>query len=291
MSAEVPAPDAGAHWRRFVAQYSLLGSPLRPCAEDLRIIKEMLAAETQILGEGAGKRAWLLGVTPEIAALRWPPGLELIAVERVQAMIDLVWPGDTGRRRAICADWLDAPFPDRSLDLAIGDGCLTAVAYPDELARLLASIHRCLRRDGHLMLRLFCRPDSAESPDAVIDALRSGAISSFHAFKWRLAMALQGADDAPDVAVDAVWQAWHAARMDTAALAESRGWAPEQFSTIEFYRGSRARYNFMRYDETILHLRSAGFDLLASRTGSYELAGCCPHVLLKKRESSRTAGA
>lgn len=291
MSTAASGPDAGAHWRGVAEQFGLLGSPLRPCAEDIRIVEEMLAAEPRIFGGGARKRSWLLGVTPEIATLRWPLEVELIAVERVQTMIDLVWPGDTDKRRAICADWLDAPFSDQSLDLAIGDGCLTAVGYPDELSRLLASIYRCLRRDGHLMLRLFCRPDSAETPDAVIDALRSGAIGSFHAFKWRLAMAVQGVDDAPDVAVDAVWQAWNAVRVDTTVLAETRGWSPEQFGTMEFYRGSRARYNFMRYDETIRHLQSAGFDLVATRAGSYELAERCPHVLLRKRKNSMTAGA
>lgn len=291
MSAAVSDPDAGAHWRTFAAQWALLGSPLRPCAEDIRIIEEMLAAEPEVFGAAAKKQAWLLGVTPEIATLRWPPEVELVAVERVQAMIDLVWPGDTDRRRAICADWLDAPLPDQSLDLAIGDGCLTAVGFPDELSRLLASVHRCLRRDGYLMLRLFCRPDVAEIPDAVIAALQSGAIGSIHAFKWRLAMAVQGIADAADVAVDEVWRVWNAARIDTRALAKARGWPPEQVGMMELYRGSPARYNFMRYDETIRHLRRAGFDLVAARTGSYELAERCPHVLLRKRAIVAIAGA
>lgn len=291
MSAAASVPGIEAHWRSFAGQFALLDSPLRPCAEDVRILEEMLAAEPEVFGAAAKKRAWLLGVTPEIATLRWPQELELLAVERVQAMIDAVWPGDTDRRRAICADWLDAPFPDQSFDLAVGDGCLTAVGFPDELSRLLASVHRCLRRDGYLMLRLFCRPDVAETPNAVIAALQSGAPGSFHAFKWRLAMAVQGMADAPDVAVDAVWQIWNAAQIDMRALAEARGWLPEQVRTIEFYRGSPARYNFMRFDDTIRHLQQAGFDLLATRTGSYELAERCPHVLLRKRVLVAIAGA
>lgn len=291
MSAAAPAPDIEAHWRRFAAQFALLDSPLRPCAEDVSILEEMLAAEPGVFGAGAKKRAWLLGVTPEIATADWPPEVELVAVERVQAMIDFVWPGDTDRRRALCADWLDAPLADHSFDLAIGDGCLTAVGFPDELSRLLASVHRCLRCDGYLMLRLFCRPDAAESPDAVIAALQSGAIGGFHAFKWRLAMAIQGRDDAPDVAVDEVWRTWSAAQVDWQALAEARGWPPEQVRTMEFYRGSPARYNFMRFGDAIRYLQHAGFDLLATRRGSYELAECCPHVLLRKRANVAIAGA
>jgi hypothetical protein len=124
----------------------------------------------------------------------------------------------------------------------------------------------------------------------VIAALRSGSISNFHAFKWRIAMAIQGADDAPDVAVDAVWRAWNASGIDARALAKARGWPPEQVKTIDFYRGSPARYNFMRFDSTIRHLRGAGFDLVARRIGSYELAERCPHVLLRKRRGGLAAG-
>lgn len=291
VSAPGLVPDVDAHWRSVAAQFGLIGSPLRPCAEDIRILEEMLAAEPDVFGATANKRAWLLGVTPEIAKANWPQEVELIAVERVQAMIDSLWPGDTDSRKAICADWLDVPFSDQSFDLAIGDGCLTAVGFPDELSRLLASVRRCLRRDGYLMLRLFCRPDVAETPDAVIAALQSGAIGSFNAFKWRLAMAVQGIADAPDVGVDEVWRVWNAARIDAPALAAARGWAPEQVRTMELYRGSPARYNFMRFDQTIRHLQQAGFDQLATRSGSYELAERCPHVLLRKRQGISTVGA
>ena len=246
-------------------------------------MEQMVADQRELFGVGAKKRVWLLGVTPEIATACWPQEVVLVATERVRAMIDSVWPGDTDRRQAICGDWVHAPFPDANFDLVIGDGCLTVVSFPDDLSHLLRSVHRCLRREGYFLLRLFCRPEVAETPDAVIAALRSGTIGSFHAFKWRLAMALQGIDNAPDVAVDAVWQVWNAARIDARALAEASGWSLAEVGTIEFYRGSPARYNFMRFDETIRHLQHAGFDLVATRIGHYELAESCPHVLLRKR--------
>lgn len=285
------APDVSQFWRILAGQWALLGSPVRPCAEDVRIVEEMLATETNLLGSHAKKTAWLLGVTPEIAAARWLQDVDVIAVERVRAMIDSVWPGDTGSRRAICANWLHTPFPDECFDLVIGDGALTPVGFPDELSLLLSSVHRCLRRDGYFALRLFCRPDIAETPDAVIAALRSGTIDSFHAFKWRLAMALQGIDDAPDVAVDSVWQVWHAARIDARALAAAHGWSPAEIGTMELYRGSPARNNFMRFDVAMGHLRRAGFDLAATRTGNYYLAERCPHVLLRKRRAGPEGSA
>lgn len=162
--------------------------PCAPCAEDVRIVEEMLAAETELFGAGAKRRAWLLGVTPAIATVCWPREVELLAVERVRAVIDAAWPGNTKWRQAICADWLRPPFGDGIFDFAIGDGCLTVAGYPDELPRSLASVHRCLRPDGYLMLRLFCCPDVAETPGAVINALQSGAIrqlSRLQAAFWR----------------------------------------------------------------------------------------------------------
>lgn len=257
----------------------------------MRIVEEMLAGEPELFGTNARKRAWLLGITPELAASRPLQEIDLFAVERVRAMIDSAWPGNTARRWAICGDWLRAPFADEYFDLAIGDGCLMVVGFPDQLFGLLESVYRCLRSDGVMLLRLFCRPDAAEDPEAVIAALRAGSFGSFHAFKWRLAMAVQGSADADDVAVDAVWRVWNAAGIDPAALAREYGWSPAEIGTMEFYRGSPARYNFMRFDATIRHLQQAGFDLVAKRIGQYELAECCPHILLKKRSASSVSGA
>jgi len=278
--------EQGSLWPLLSAKWDLLASPVRPCAEDVRIAEDLFFAEASRTGAHGRQRACLLGVTPEIATVPWLEEFDLVAVERVQAMIDSVWPGNTANRCAVRADWRRLPFPDECFDLLIGDGCLTPVGFPDELAQFLASLHRCLRQGGYLMLRLFCRPDVPETPDSVIAALRAGAIGSIHAFKWRLSMALQASTDAPDVAVNDVWQAWRAANFDANALAAARGWSPETVATMEFYRGSLARNNFMPFERAIACLQDCGFEHVATRTGSYELAERCPHVLLRKRGSS-----
>jgi SAM-dependent methyltransferase len=283
--------DVGALWRGLALQWGLLGSPVRPCVEDVQIIEEILSVETELLDSAGRKRAWLLGITPEIGAARCLQNFDLFAVERVQAMIDHVWPGNSDRRRAVCADWIRAPFPDESFDLAIGDGSLTPVGAPDQLSELLSSVQRCLRSGGYLLLRLFCRPDVGETPDDVIADLLTGAIGSIHAFKWRLSMAVQGMGDAPDVALHEVWRTWHDARIDVAALAEANAWSREEIGTMELYCGSPARNNFMRFDVALNYLQKAGFDLVARRTGNYELAERCPHVLLRKRSSLPGEGA
>ena len=98
---EPAVPDAGDHWRGIAGHWALLGSPLRPCEEDLRIFEELLSCDAGIPVATARKRAWLLGVTEEIAAARWMNEIDFVAAERVQSMIDVAWPGNTGRRWAI----------------------------------------------------------------------------------------------------------------------------------------------------------------------------------------------
>lgn len=281
----LPLVSATAHWREFARQFVLLDTPLRPNDEDIRLLTAMLAASDGKDSGARRPRTLLLGVTPEIANADYLRTTELLAVDRVPAMIELAWTGNSASRQAICGDWLHLPLPDASIDLALGDGCLTAVRQPDELASLLDSLQRCLRGEGRLLLRLFCRPDRGESPDAVIAALLAGEIGNFHAFKWRLAMALQG--EAGDIAVDAVWRRWQESGVDGPALAAARGWSPEVLETIAFYRDSPARYNFMRFDETVAVLDRHGFDLEDVRSGDYELAERCPQALFRKRRDER----
>ncbi len=284
VSTAAQGSDSGVHWRSIAGQWALLGSPLRPCEEDLRIFGDLLSCTAGITGATPGTRAWLLGVTSEIATARWLVDIDVVAAECVQAMIESAWPGNTARRWAICADWLQAPFPDKSFDLVIGDGCLTVLSYPDGLTALLASVHRCLRPDGRLMLRLFCLPEVAETPEAVMAALLAGEVGSVHAFKWRLAMAVQGASGAHDVCPHDAWTVWNEPLWNARTAAEKLGWSPAQIGTIEYWRGTTARYTFMRFDQALEHLRRAGFDLAAVRNGSYELAERCPVLLLRRRQ-------
>ena len=103
---------------------------------------------------------------------------------------------------------------------------------------------------------------------------------------WLLGMGAR-----PDVGVDAIWQVWNVAGIDAPALAERRGWLPAQVATIDVYRGASARYHFMRLDATLRRLRHAGFDLVAQRSGHYELAERCPLLLLRKRTAAMAGNA
>ena len=78
-----PPLAVSGHWRDLAGQWRVLGSPLRPCDDDIRIVEELLAGEPELFGANARKRAWLLGITPELAASRPLQQIDLLALERV----------------------------------------------------------------------------------------------------------------------------------------------------------------------------------------------------------------
>ncbi|MCX7789499.1 MAG: class I SAM-dependent methyltransferase [Chloroflexaceae bacterium] len=227
----------------------------------------------------ASPRALLLGVTPEYAAMGWPAGTRLLAVDRNRAMIGHVWPkqGLPAGATVIRGEWARLPFPSACFDLVVGDG----VTFAHGAKGLEREVARVLRLDGRYLLRAFIRPDQPESPDAVHADLEAGRIGSFHAYKWRLAMALHGTLD-EGVRVADIWRAWRARVPDAAALARRMGWPPAVLATIDAYRDAAAVYAFPTLAELRLGLL-ADFDLLTIRFPGYELGERCPLVELRPR--------
>ena len=68
-----------------------------------------------------------LGVTPELAAARWPQGSELLAVDASAAMIEQAWrPRDDMRASAVLGNWNALPLAEGAADLVIGDASLNS---------------------------------------------------------------------------------------------------------------------------------------------------------------------
>jgi SAM-dependent methyltransferase len=228
-------------------------------------------------------KALLLGVTPEIATMRWPAGTELTAVERCQDMIDGVWPGGelAIRAHARLGDWRALPVPDASVHFVIGDGAYTTLAGSESASPVTREIRRVLRRGAHFIHRHFVRPETPEAPSDVFSDLEAGCIGNFHVFKWRLAMALHGNDEA-GVRLADVWVAWHERGIGTEELTERFGWPRETIATIDAYRGVTARYAFPTLAELRRHF-AAEFVELDCHLPSYELGQRCPLLLLSAR--------
>jgi SAM-dependent methyltransferase len=229
--------EKNSHWGRAARQWHYVGQPLKPTPDDIQAL-ENLAKRVR----APQPRALLLGVTREIAAMKWPEGTHLLAVDRSFDMIEFAWAGaNVADAKVVCGDWCDLPLADNSRDLIVGDGCMLVFDYPASFERALQSFHRVLVPGGLLSHRFFLSPEKKESPDTVFDDLRAGRIGSFHLFKWRLAMALQPSVE-EGVRLGDVWSNWHDAIPDAKRLSEKLNWPLETVTSIDFYRDSDTRF-------------------------------------------------
>jgi phenylacetate-CoA ligase len=272
--AAAPAVD---HWDRHARQWSQIGAPLRPATEDIDLLRRLIAKACKA-AKCTAPRALLLGVTPEIAAMPWPSGTRLSALDHSLAMIRHVWPAPEGSAVA-CGEWATMPLRDGTFDVVTGDGCFSLLGQPEGYHTVAQEVRRVLTDNGRFLIRLFVRPDSAETLDRVFDDLRAGRIGNFHVFKWRLAMALHG-NSPGGVRLDDIWNAWNEAVPDPADLAQKLGWPLETVRTIEAYRGIGTRYTFPTLTEAV-ELFSGCFERTACHVPDYELGDRCPTLVFK----------
>ena len=269
------------HWREAAHHWQHYGSPLRPCAADIRAMEE-LVRRWHPQRRARTLKALLCGVTPEIATMDWPEGTELLAVDKSRPMITHVWPGDVaGQREAVCADWFDFACGDERYDVVIGDGNFAILNYPGQYRRLAALARGWLASDGILVLRSFVLPAAKETPDAVFGDLRANRIGSFHSFKLRLAMALQESPRTGTRMGD-VFDAWESARIEVAALTAATGWPRATIETIELFEGRDTRLSFPAAAQ-LDALMSEHFDKLDERWLPYELGERCPVAVFRPR--------
>jgi len=250
------------HWPLHARNWARVGPPLRPCAEDVAIVAEQIGGRSDVL---------ILGVTQELVAMPLPEGSTITCVDRDQAMIDRLFSPGPGRR-AFAGDWRALPLPAASIDLVVGDGAASLLAFPADYRALAAELVRVVRPGGLVVLRLFASVEP-ETLDDVRDAIAT--IGSFDALKWRIAMAIQSPERAVPVA--AIREAFDRIVPDRAALAARTGWRREVIDHIDVYRGSPAIYSFPTVDEVIAAF--APVAEIARIFPSYELGERCPTVV------------
>ncbi len=275
-----PKPQA-TYWGGDVAhQWHLYGPPLRPCAEDIRAMEDAVRRFSDHRARPLNALLW--GVTPEIATMSWPEGTQLLALDKSQPMIDLVWPGDVaGFRKAVQGDWFEYKCSDVRHDVVIGDGNFAPLDYPRSYRALAAAARVALTDTGIVISRFWVRSAKRETPDSVFEDLRANRIQSFHAFKFRLAMALQENAET-GVAVSDVLAAWKRARIDMSSLLAMTGWQRETVDMIYLYEGKTSRLAFPDTAE-LAAVMSEYFDTLETRYLDYEMGDRCPIVTCRVR--------
>lgn len=263
-------------WKNQASQWERVGPPLRPSQQDHERLEDIIHEWT---AKNGAPRALVLGVTPEMARLKWPGGTRLLAVDRSQEMIDKVWPGYPGPGEGVlCANWLDLPLEKQSRDLVVSDGPFGVLRYPNEYREVLKGLHKIIQPGGYFAFRIFVRPEKEEEPATVYDAAMKGKIGNFHAFKLRLLMARQP-DSRSGVRTGDVWKEWSDNGPGIETLSDKCGWPPEQIQTIEAYRGKNDIYSFPTLSEIREIVKAENFSEINCSRPSYELGERCPTLL------------
>jgi SAM-dependent methyltransferase len=215
------------YWQGFAQRWNRLGSPLRPCTEDVANFRSAM-------GDASG-RSLLLGVTPELAEL----APDLTAIDNSPAMIGALW---NNRHEAILGDWLAMPFAANSFDTIIGDGCLVLLAQPQQHERFFEQLARAVAPGGRILLRVFVSPELPETREQVCRDASAGKMKGVHAFKWRLSMSIASESSDYTLSVAETSATFDRLIPDRRQLAAATGWRDDEIETIDFYRGSDARY-------------------------------------------------
>lgn len=277
-SSVIPEPTVqpDTHWGWLARHWSLLGTPLRPCAEDVAIMEQLA-----FRAPNGCRRAALLGVTSELAGMSWPDSTFLQAFDCDQNAIMALWsPERRTASEAICANWFALPLDDSSMDMVAGDGVLSTLASAGDYQKLFRELARVLTSGGVLALRLFAAPAAAVTVADIFADLWAGRIGNFNTFRWRLAMALTDPVD-HCVTVSDIWDAWHAAVPVPEQLAEELGWPLPVISVIDRHRNNATRYSFPPF-EVVSNLAAPWFHPEEIHIPSYQDAERYPTVCFRK---------
>jgi len=274
------------YWEYLAATYELLGHPLRPSEEDVRIFDLALLRWLEA-HPVTGLRAILLGATPALTTMRWPAHTTLIGCDASVPMMLSVWPCDRGRTVfGICGNWMDLPLAPSSLQIAVGDGALNCLPNRGAAIDVCRSVRGALADDGLFLARCYIRPEQPETPGQVFEEMFRGAIPSFGEFKFRLLLAMPQ-DTRSSLAVEAVYRLWASHSINLVGLAAVTGWPLSQIETIEGYRNSSTVYYLPQLDE-MRSVLDEQFDEISMATPSYPLGRCCPVFAFRARPGIRS---
>ena len=247
-------------WSDFYKRWDRSRPPLRPHPQSV-------AAMARLLADHSGPRL-LLGVTPELAAL---PG-QTVAMDWSAEMIAQIWPGNTPDRVVIRGDWTEMPFAPAQFASAIGDGSLNMMRWPGDYHMILTRLREVVRPGGRIIFRCFTAPETGETVQQLGQEIMASTPIGFHAFKWRLAMAIVHEQQSTNIPVRAIWDAFEQHFRDRDLLSRASGWSLETIAEIDDYRVSPLDKSFPT--RTMLREVFPGMQLLES--GDYEMAERCP---------------
>lgn len=272
-------PEAQDVWAQIANCYAAFGTPLVPCRDDIAAFERAVAEKAQ-QNTADGVEALILGVTPGITSMTWPPGSRITAVDLSPAVIEALWLGDIpGCRKSLCASWLSIPIEPHSCDIVVGDGSLIACRFPGEVRALFRAVRDYLKEDGILALRTYIRPSSPEPIESVFDALTNGL--GVDEFKMRLWMALQRRTE-DGVAVRDAARELQEHGLDFQTMHDHLGWSRAAIEPFASWPSSDAVYTFPSLTE-LRDVMTEYFAEVSISWPGYGLGHCCPLIVMRKK--------
>ena len=267
-------------WNKNAIQWDSVGPPLRPCDADIARLETTISKLYPKENHHKKKSALLLGVTPEITGMAWPENTQLLAVDRMMAMITHVWPGSTEiEAEAICGDWMQLPLQNKWADLVIGDGSFTFFSFPEQYRQMVQELKRIMADGAYLLVRFFVQAEEKETSAEVFADLYDGKIANFHVFKWRLTMSLQQ-DLSRGSCVSDVWDAWNTHSKGAENLAQHLNWPINEINTMESFKNGDTIYYFPDAD-AVRELLGNDFNEIGVFVENYQLAERCPLMVFQ----------
>jgi hypothetical protein len=249
--------------RGFHQRHAGLKAPLAPNEEVVEAFREAIKDHNE--------QVLMLGITPSLLAVA---GF-VIAVDRNEKLIASSWPGDTERRKAIAGNWLELPLRQREFTACIGDGSLAGIPL-SQYETLFGHLARVMIAGGQFAVRLYETPEHGETVVQVRAQTMAGKIAGFHAFKWRLAMAIVSEAREAALPVARIHEIFQREFPDRAALYAATGWSSEQIAEIDFYSDNPVTYHFPTRREVLAALPKNFLRPRFVTSGTYELAERCP---------------
>lgn len=257
-------------WSEFHKRYAVLGLPQVPDAS-VRAAYDALVA-------GHDDNVLLLGMTRVLLDF----GQAMTAVDLSATQIEQFWPGDSEGRRAVLGDWRDPAAAVGAYTAVIGDGSLSALTWAEDYRAVLANSAAALVPGGKLVIRCFMAPDTRETLGQIADDVHAGRERSFHAARWRIAMAATDPDG--NIPVRWIQQAFRATFPDWQGLAAKTGWDHAAIERIVgSFRNSGLVYSFVTRQQVLDTLPDTLAQARFEPSGDYPLAERCPFLVAERK--------
>jgi len=275
-------------WNTQVELIKAMGPPVRPHSSEISAMRAMAGVRFNRWPADDRIKVLILGVTPEIIEMDWPPGTEITAVDQSESMIEAFWPGDVaGQRRLVRADWMALPFEAGEFNFVLGDNVFNVFDYPQGFSTLADRLSKIIRPEGLLIVRVLLQAQPIEDGYAIVEEYNSGQLTDYQQFRYRMMTSSQvSAEEGLHTSKELIDKTMEEHGLSMAEVYERTGYRPPRppGSAPDATSTSMAAYK-VSYPTVDEFATAVGhrFRVVASRLGDHPLSHRTPVFALERK--------